>query len=81
MKSKKFRIPKVPRVLEPLKSNAKVTRLATAVSSRKNTQNGNKSRFAGATCIFSKCCDRQKQQEMVKSTARFGAPKIELRPF
>ena len=25
----------------------------------KNTQNGNKSQFPGATCIFSKCCERQ----------------------
>ena len=27
----------------------------------KNTQNGKKSRFPGATCIFSKCCERQKR--------------------
>ena len=28
----------------------------------KNTQNGNKSRFPGATCIFSKCCEIQKRR-------------------
>ena len=28
----------------------------------KNTLNGNKSRFPGATCIFCKCCERQKQR-------------------
>ena len=27
----------------------------------KNTQNGNKSQFPGAMCIFSKCCERQKR--------------------
>ena len=37
-----------------------VTRLATAKP--KNTQNGNKSRFPGATCIFSKCCERKKRR-------------------
>ena len=65
-KSKKFRIrwSKVLRVLEPLKSSyghfshpAGHGRLKP-----KNTQNGNKSRFPGATCIFSKCCDRQKRR-------------------
>ena len=52
-KSKKFRIrwSKVPRVLEPLNRVMAivVTRLATAKP--KNTQNGNKARFPGATCI------------------------------
>ena len=28
----------------------------------KNTQNGNKSQFPEATCIFSKCCERQKRR-------------------
>ena len=153
-KSKKFRIQwsKVQRDLEPLKSSSgHFSHPAGHCRFKpKNTQNGNKSRFPGATCIFSKCCTRQKrrarnstsngqrysafwspynrvmailvtrlatavssrkapkmainrnfpglrafsanvardkneQQEiphpMVKSTARFGAPKIELWPF
>ena len=153
-KSKKFRIrwSKVPRVLEPLKSSyGNLSHPAGHGRFKpKNTQNGNKSRFPGATCIFRKCCERKKrrarnsasdgqkyrafwsprnrvmailvtqlataipsrktlkmainrdcqglrafsanvardkneEQEiphpMVKSTARFGAPKIELRPF
>ena len=152
-KSKKFSIrwSKVPRVLEPLNRVMAflVTRLATAVSSRKtpkmainrnfrglrafsanvardkheeqeiqhpmvkstacfgapksshglfshpaghgrfkpkNTQTGNKSQFPGATCIFSKCCGHKNEEQeiphpMVKSAARFGAPKIELWPF
>ena len=46
----------------------------------KNTQNGNKSRLPGATCIFSKFCgdkieEREIPQPMVKSAARVGAPK------
>ena len=32
------------------------------VSSQKNTQNGNKSRFPGATCIFSRFCKRQNRR-------------------
>ena len=50
-------------------------------SQKKNTQNGNKSRFPGATCIFSNFCERDKIEEreiphlMVKSAAHFGAPK------
>ena len=153
-KSKKFRIQwsKVPRVLEPLKSSyGHFSHPAGHGRFKpKNTQNGNKLRLPGATCIFSKCCERQKrrarnsasdgqkcrafwspenrdmailvtrlatavssrktpkmainrdfpglrafsangardkieEQEvphpMVKSTARFGAPKIELWPF
>ena len=52
----------------------------------KNTQNGNKSRLPGATCIFQQMLrDKNEEQEiphpMVKSTARFGAPKIKLWPF
>ena len=46
----------------------------------KNTQNGNKSQFPGAKCIFSKCCERQKR--IARNSAsdgqkcvRFGAPK------
>ena len=63
-----------------------VTRLATAVSSRKNTPNGNKSQFPGLRA-FSANVARDKNEEkgiphpMVKSAARFGAPKIELWPF
>ena len=63
-----------------------VTRLATAVASfqAEKHQNSNKSRFPGATCIFSKSLMRDKNEELrfclasdlVKSTARFGAPKI-----
>ena len=61
-KSKKFRIrwSKVPRVLEPLKSSyGHFSHPAGHGHFKpKNTQNGNKSRFPGATCIFSKCCER-----------------------
>ena len=75
-------------VLEPLKSSyGHFSHLAGHGRFKpKNTQNGNKLRFPGATCIFSKCCDRQNEEQeiphpMVKSTTRFGAPKIELWPF
>ena len=55
-KSKKFRIrwSKVPRVLEPLKSSyGHFSHPAGHGHFKpKNTQNGNKSRFPGATCIF-----------------------------
>ena len=50
----------------------------------KNTQNGNKSRFPGATCIFSKCWERQKRRARNSASdgqKYFGAPKIELWPF
>ena len=65
-KSKKFRIrwSKVPRVLEPLKSSYGHFS-HTAGHGRfkpKNTQNGNKSRFPGATCFFSKWCERQNRR-------------------
>ena len=63
-KSKKFRIrwSKVPRVLEPLKSSyGHFSHPAGHGRFKpKNTQNGNKSRFPGATCIFSKCCETTK---------------------
>ena len=60
-----------------------VTRLATAVSSRKTTQNGNKSQFPALRAFSANVArDKNEEQEiphpMVKSTARFGAPKIEL---
>ena len=64
-KSKKFRIrwAKVPRVLEPLNSSyGHVSHPAGHGRFKpKNTQNGNKSQFPGANCIFSKCCERQKR--------------------
>ena len=65
-KSKKFRIrwSKVPRVLEP--RNSSYGHFSHPAGhgrfKPKNTQNGNKSRFPGATCIFSKCCRRQKRR-------------------
>ena len=34
----------------------------------KNTQNGNKSQFPGATCIFSKCCERPKQRATISAS-------------
>ena len=65
-KSKKFRIrwSKVPRFLEPLNSSyGHVSHPAGHGHFKpKNTQTGNKSRFPGATCIFSKCCERQKRR-------------------
>ena len=65
-KSKKFRIrwSKVPRFLEPLKSGCGLFSHPAGHGhfKPKNTQNGNKSRFPGATCIFSKCCVRQKRR-------------------
>ena len=65
-KSKKFRIrwSKVPRVLEPLKSSYGHSSHPAGHGrfKPKDTQNGNKSQFPGATCIFSKCCERQKRR-------------------
>ena len=65
-KSKKFRIrwSKVPRVLELLKSSyGHFSHPAGHGRFKpKNTQNGNKSRFPGAMCIFSKCCTTQKRR-------------------
>ena len=65
-KSKKFRIQwsKVPRVLEPLNSSYGHCSHPGGHGrfKPKNTQTGNKSRFPGATCIFSKCCARQKRR-------------------
>ena len=90
MKSKKFRIrwSKVPHVLEPLNRvmAISVTRLATAVSSRKTPKMALNRDFPGLRA-FSANFGRDKNEEqeiqhpMVKSTARFGAPKIELWPF
>ena len=54
-----------PRVLEPREIAVMailVTRLGHGRGKPKKTQNGNKSRFPGATCIFSKCCERQKRR-------------------
>ena len=76
-KSKKFRIrwSKVPRVLEPSKSSyGRFSHKAGHGRFKpKNTQNGNKSRFPGATCIFSKCCKRQKRR--ARNSASDG-PKV-----
>ena len=65
-KSKKFRTQwsKVLPVLEPLKSSyGHFSHLAGHGRFKpKNTRNGNKSGFPGATGIFSKCCTRQKRR-------------------
>ena len=65
-KSKKFRIQssKVRRLLEPLKSSYDHFSHPAGHGrfKPKNTQNGNKSQFPGATCILSKCCERQKRR-------------------
>ena len=55
---------KVPRVLEPLKPGyGHFSHPAGHGRFKpKNTQAGNKSQFPGATCIFSKCCERQKRR-------------------
>ena len=55
---------KVPRVLEPVNSSyGHFSQPAGHGRFKpKNTQNGNKSQFPGATCIFSKCCERQKRR-------------------
>ena len=55
---------KIPRVLETLNPVMAilVTRLATAVSSRKTPKMAINRNFPGATCIFSKCCERQKRR-------------------
>ena len=90
MKSKKFRIQwsKVPRVLEPLKSSYSHFSHPAGHGrfKRRNTQNGNKSQFPGLRAFSANVArDKNEEQEiphpMVKSTARFGAPKIKLWPF
>ena len=90
MKSKNFRIQwsKVPRVLEPLKSSyGHFSHPAGHGRFKpKNTQNGNKSRFPALRAFSANVAtDKNEEQEtphpMVKSTARFGTPKIELWPF
>ena len=85
LKRLKFRIrwSKVPRVLGRL--NRVMAILVTwpgpaEVFKPKTTQNGNKSRFPEATCIFSKFCSNRIEEvenphPMVKSAARFGPPK------
>ena len=89
-KSKKFRIrwSKVPRFLEPLNRVMAilVTRPATAVSSRKTPKMAINRDFPGLRAFSANVAeDKNEQQEiphpMVKSTVRFGAPKIELWPF
>ena len=83
-KSKKFRIrwSKVPRVSEPLNRVMAflVTRLATAVSSRKTPKMAINHNFPGLRAFSANVArDKSEEQEiphpMVKSTARFGAPK------
>ena len=65
-KSKKFRIQwsKALPVLEPLKSSYGHFGhpAGHGCFKPKNTLNGKKSRFPGATCILSKCCERQKRR-------------------
>ena len=89
-KSKKFRIrwSKVPRVSEPLNRVMAflVTRLATAVSSRKTPKMAMNRNFPGlrafsANVATNKTQEQEIQHPMIKSTARFGAPKFELWPF
>ena len=90
MKSKKFRIQwsKVPLVLDS--SNRVmailVTRLATAVSSRKRPKMTIIRDFPGLRAFSANVAqDKNEEQEiphpMVKSTVRFGAPKIKLWRF
>ena len=88
--SKKFRIQwsKVPRVLETLNRVMAilVTRLATAVSSRKTPKMAINRNFPGLRAFSANVArDKNEWQEipylMIKSAARFGDPKIELWPF
>ena len=81
---KKFRIrwSKVPRVLEPLNRvmSILVTRLATAVSSRKTPKLAINRNFPGLSAFSANVArDKNEWQKiphpMVKSAARFGAPK------
>ena len=63
-----------------------VTRLATAVSSRKTPNMALNCNFPGLRAFSANVAtDKNEGQEtphpMVKSAARFGAPKIELWPF
>ena len=56
---------RVPRVLEPLKPDYGLFSHPAGHGrfKPKNTQNGNKSQFPGATCIFSKCCGHKKKSK------------------
>ena len=63
-----------------------VTRLATAVSSRKTPKMAINRDFPGLRAFSANVArDKNEEQEiphpMVKTTARFGAPKIGLWPF
>ena len=63
-----------------------VTRLATAVSSRKTPKMAINRNFLGLRAFSANVAtDKNEEQEiphpMVKNGARFGAPKIELWPF
>ena len=91
--SKKFRIrwSKVPRVLETLNQVMAilVTRLATAGASfraKKTPKMAINRNFPGLRAFSANVArDKKEEQEiphpMVKSTARFGAPKFQLWPF
>ena len=67
---------KVPRVLEPVNSSyGHFSHPAGHGRFKpKNTQTGNKSQFLGATCIFSKCCARQKRRALKSSYGHFSHP-------
>ena len=63
-----------------------VSRLSTAISNRKTPKMAINRDFPGLRTISANVAiDKNEEQEiphpMVKSTARFGAPKIELWPF
>ena len=63
-----------------------VTRLATAVSSQKTPKMAINCNFPGLRAFSANVAtDKNEEQEtphlMVKSTTRFGTPKIELWPF
>ena len=63
-----------------------VTRLATAVSSRRTPKMAINRDFLGLRAFSVYVAEAKNQEQeiphpMVKSTARFGAPKTELWPF
>ena len=91
MKSKKFRIrwSKVPRVLEPLKSSYGHFSHPAGhgrFKPKKHPKMAINRNFPGLRAFSANVArDKNEEQEiphpMVKSTARFGTPKIELWPF
>ena len=63
-----------------------VTRLATAVSSRKTPKLAINHNFPGLTCIFSKCCERQKRRARNSASdgqkyRAFWSPEIRVMAF